>query len=775
MTAIALVALLGTLVLIAVNAVLLDRMTGQVQVAQARAAMLSNADHEMLRLIVHVAVLDDGTGSVDELTVARGLLERQLKVSASTFPPGSPQEVELMRIRAGISALPWERLRGGEDRDNSAQVALTGQMDDLDRRLNVLRSTQRNAFYTAMIRSLATKRRSQIALVVLVSLVLVLGGASLAVLVRRRRSDIARAYVALEGEMAERQAAEQALRASEGRFRSLVQRASDLTVVTDEHGIMTYVSPAAERLLGMRPEELVDGSLLALVPGQERAALVETLQQMSGSPGALHTVELRLRTRDGRPRSLEAVCQNLLSDPDVRGLVWNGRDVTDRRALEDELTRQARHDSLTGLPNRFSLLTGLREAMASPAADGGRISVIMIDLDAFKNVNDSYGHPAGDELLQRAAERLRGCVLAGDLAARLGGDEFAVLVAGRPEHALAVARRVVDALGRPISVAGQEMTVGASAGVAHRDGHESAEDLLRDADIAMYVAKTTGKGHFEVFEPGMRDGATHRTTLQQHLARAVELGEIEVFYQPIVDLDTQQVTSLEALARWRHPARGLVTPDEFIPLAEESGAILGIGREVLRQACHAGQHWRATVPDHDRLGVAVNVSVHQVLSGHLVEHVMDALRSSGLPPPSLTLEITESTMLEPSERVTSEFARLKALGVRIAVDDFGSGYSSLGFVMSLDADVLKIDRTLLDFDTTRHGSLVQAICDLGRTLGLLVVAEGVETPEHLARARDALCDGAQGYHFARPMPVADVPAFLGRSRAGATRAVLSAG
>ena len=774
MAAVALVGLVGTLALIAANAVLLGRMTGDVQAAQARAAMLSNADHEMLRMIVSVAALDDGTGSVEDLAVARGLLGRQLAVAAGTFPPGSPQALELVRIRAAISTLPWEQLRGAGG-DDTAQLALMRQLDGWEHQLNLLRSTQRNTFYDTIIRSLEAKRRGQAALGLLVSLVLVLGGASLMVLVRTRRTDVAEAYVALEGEMSERQAAEDALRASEGRFRSLVQRASDLTVVTDEHGTMTYVSPAAERLLGLRPEDLVDGSLIALIPGPERPAMAETLRRLAREPGALQTVELRLRTHDGRLRSVEALCQNLLSDPDVRGLVWNGRDVTERRVLEDELTRQAMHDSLTGLPNRFSLLTRLREALTVPSTTDARVSVIMIDLDAFKNVNDSYGHPAGDELLQRAAERLRGCVLAGDLAARLGGDEFAVLIQGRAEHALAVARRVVDALSRPIAVAGQEMTVGASVGVAHQSENLSAEDLLRDADIAMYAAKTTGKGHFEVFEPGMRDRASQRTTLQQHLARAVELGEIQVLYQPIVDLDTQRPTSLEALARWRHPAHGLVPPDEFIPLAEESGAILGIGREVLRQACHAAQHWRATVPGQQYLGVTVNVSVHQVLSGQLVEHVLDALRSSGLPPESLTLEITESTLLEPSDRVTTEFARLKALGVRIAVDDFGSGYSSLGFVMSLDADVLKIDRTLLDFDTTRHGSLVQAICDLGRTLGLVVVAEGVETPEHLARARDALCDCAQGYYFARPMPAADVPAFLGRPRTGLAQAILSTG
>ena len=369
------------------------------------------------------------------------------------------------------------------------------------------------------------------------------------------------------------------------------------------------------------------------------------------------------------------------------------------------------------------------------------------------------GHAAGDELLQLAAQRLLGCVREEDMAARLGGDEFAVL-AGHPHQAVAIGRRIVDVLSQPFTVAGQEVRVSASIGVAHRQGSESAEVLLRDADIAMYVAKNRGSGHVEVFEPEMGVRASRRISLQQQLARAVDLGEIDVHYQPIIDLKTSRPTTLEALARWRRPDRSWVPADVFIPIAEETGAIIEIGREVLRQACHAVQLWRRTVPGHSDLGVAVNVSVHQVLSGRLVEHVSEALKDSGMPPSALTLEITESTALEDPDRVAAEFALLRRLGVRIAVDDFGSGYSSLGFLMRLTVDVLKIDSTLLDFDTTRRGSLVTAVAELGRTLGLTVVVEGVETPDHLARAFEAACDAAQGYHFSRPLAFEDVPGFF---------------
>ena len=270
---------------------------------------------------------------------------------------------------------------------------------------------------------------------------------------------------------------------------------------------------------------------------------------------------------DGRVRTVEAVCQNLLADTDVAGLVWNGRDVTDRRALEVELTHQARHDPLTGLANRVLLLDRLRGA---PAA-GTTVAVILIDLDGFKNVNDTLGHPAGDQLLRSAAQRLLGCVRPEDTTARLGGDEFAVLTDGGPEVAQTVGRRIVEALRRPFGVAGHEVRIGASVGVAHGDGREAAEDLLRDADIAMYVAKNAGKNRVEVFEPAMRVRAAERTGMQQELARAVESGGIEVHFQPIVDLRTSRTVSLEALARWRGPDGALVPADVFVPIAEETG------------------------------------------------------------------------------------------------------------------------------------------------------------------------------------------------------------
>ncbi|MGH8869940.1 MAG: putative bifunctional diguanylate cyclase/phosphodiesterase [Actinomycetes bacterium] len=753
------VATCGIVGLVVQSSLLLGRMTTDVAVAQQRATNLSNAQREGLLLLQ--SLTDLGVGSdADKVAVQRGLFARQVGVSEAGFSESSAEARELAQVQRALAGFPWERLEAAGHRGEVTRRTGMALVAQSERRVRGLYAHQEQFFYSATLDSLKAKHRSQIALVVLVSLVLLLGVAWVVMLKRRTRSDVARAYDALVDEVRERRAAEDALRASEGRFRSLVQRASDLTTVTDATGAVTYVSPAVQGLLGYRPDELLGTSLFDHVDLADRNRVTEALRGLAAEPSGVTTIEMRLRTRDGRWRSLEAVCQNLLADPDVLGIVWNGRDVTERRLLENQLTHQAYHDPLTGLPNRARFLDRLEEALDS-AEQEGSVSVVLVDLDGFKNVNDTLGHAAGDELLQRTAERLRGCVLHGDTVARLGGDEFAVLVPdGVPEHAIAIARRIIDVMREPIRVAGELVTVGASVGVAHRDGHTLAVDLLRDADIAMYAAKHAGKGCTTVFERDMRERTSRRMELHQQLARAVALGEIDVHYQPIVDLENGQVAWLEALARWRHPDRGLVAPQEFIPVAEETGAILDIGREVLEQACRAGRLWRDTVPGCETLGITVNVSVRQVLSGNLADEVAEALAASALPASALVLELTESMLLEDSASVQAELRRLKAVGVRLAVDDYGAGYSSLGSLLTLHADVVKIDRSLLDVDTARGSSLVQAISGLGRTLGLQVVAEGVETPEHLAHARAAHCSAAQGHHFSRPVPADEVPAML---------------
>ena len=443
-------------------------------------------------------------------------------------------------------------------------------------------------------------------------------------------------------------------------------------------------------------------------------------------------------------------------------------EVSERRTLQDQLSHQAFHDALTGLPNRALFLRRLDEMVHTGDRDGGCPSAVLIDLDGFKNVNDTLGHGAGDELLQRTAERLRDCVRGDDLVARLGGDEFAIAVAsGAEPEVLGVSRRVIAALQEPMMVAGQEIIINASIGIAHRTDQADAEDLLSDADIAMYAAKKAGKARYELFQAGMRDQTRKRVRVEQQLARAVELGEIEVFYQPIVELGTDRVLAVEALARWRHPAEGLVPPAEFIPVAEESGLIREIGRDVLRQACRTVQGWRASVPGREQLSVTVNVSVRQLLSGTFAGHLQEALRESGLPPYALTLEITESMLLEESDVVAAELARIKDAGVRLAMDDFGAGYSSIASLLRLQVNVLKIDKSFVDLDHRNQGTLVRAVAELGHSLGMTVVAEGVETADQLAHLRAANCDAAQGYLLSRPMPEADAHRFLAADRVSA--------
>jgi len=750
---------LGTITMVAFNASQLQQVTTDVQTSRVQSINVANANRESLLLLQLVGQLGE-TSTSEQIDVQRGVMLRQILVSIAAFPADSAQEQELQGVQTELLTFPWERLR---DREDAGQVRLTAMalVARSERRINALRTDEEKHFYSATSGALDANQRSQVGLSILVTVVLGLGILGVFLVTRRSRSDIARAYDELKLEVGERRAAEEALRKSEGRFRSLVQRASDLTMVTDEAGVITYVSPAAESLLGYQPADLNARPLLGQVTPDGRAEIARALTVLLAEPGREHTVELRLRTADGRVRLVESVCQNLLADADVGGLVWNGRDVTERRALEDRLSHQASHDPLTGLPNRTLLIDRLEAALSRQTPVATPVSVILVDLDGFKSVNDTLGHAAGDELLRAAAKRLDGSIRKGDTAARLGGDEFAVVaVADRAEQAVAAGQRIVDVLRQPFTLAGQEVRISASIGVAYHSGSSSAEEMLREADIAMYVAKNTGKGRLEIFEPGMHARAAHRISLQQDLARAVDLGEIEVHFQPVIDLKTLRPRSLEALARWRRPDGSLVPAGVFVPIAEESGAIVEIGQEVLLRACRALRIWRDQVPDCGHLRIGVNVSLQQVLSGQLVDHVAQALRESGLPRGTLILEITESAELEDSERVAVELDRLRDLGVRIAVDDFGSGYSSLGFLMELDADALKIDHSLLDFDTHRNGSMVTAVAELGRTLGLIVIVEGVETEEHLRRALEAQCDGAQGYHFSAPLPFDEVAGFL---------------
>ncbi len=439
-------------------------------------------------------------------------------------------------------------------------------------------------------------------------------------------------------------------------------------------------------------------------------------------------------------------------------VLFTRRSRTDLARANERLRHQALYDELTGLPNRTLAMTELTGAVARARQGGRSAATVLVDLDGFKAVNDSLGHPGGDEVLVAVAERLRGCVLETATVARLGGDEFAiVLPAGTAATGLAAARRLLTALRRPIPVAGQETRVGASIGVAELVGRGSAEELLADADIAMYEAKRAGKGRAVLFEPAMRERALQRSRLEQLLAGAVGRGEIQVYFQPIVELASRRVVGMEALARWRISDTELIEPAVFVPIAEESGLIREIGADVLRRACRTVRDWRAQVPGAADLTVAVNVSGWQLSATDYSLVVADVLAETGLPPDALTLEITESMLLENSDALAAQLARLRALRVKLAMDDFGAGYSSVSSLLRFPVDTLKIDRVLLD---PGAGSLVTAVVQLGRSLGLTVIAEGVETPGQLDLVRSAGADAVQGYLVSRPLGEADARLFL---------------
>jgi diguanylate cyclase (GGDEF)-like protein/PAS domain S-box-containing protein len=555
-------------------------------------------------------------------------------------------------------------------------------------------------------------------------------------------------------------------RQSEARFASLVQHSSDLITVLAPDATVVYQSPAIERVLGWKPEEIVGRRLDELLEAADRSRLARMVADGVERPGpGAQTLECTLQHKDGSARQFEVLFTNLIDDEAVGGIVLNSRDVSERKAFERQLAHQAFHDPVTGLPNRALFVERVRHAIARGRRERRGLGIIFIDLDDFKIINDSLGHAAGDEVLMQVAQRLALSIRASDTAARFGGDEFAVLledIEGVQEAADA-AERIIDAMGAPVTAAHKEVVLRGSLGIAIA-GDENATDadeLIRDADAAMYIAKRDGKGGYRLFEPEMHEGVLARLELRTDLQRAMATEQLELYYQPVVRLEDGSISGVEALLRWHHPERGLVSPDQFIPLAEETGLIVPIGRWVLREGCRQGRRLLAELPPDRPVSLAINLSLKQLQHSDIVADVRDALEDSGLPAESLTLEITESVLMADTDLAVQRLAELKALGVKLALDDFGTGYSSLSYLSRFPVDVLKMDRSFLSEGASKQTTdLATAVVALGNTLSLEVVAEGIELPEQWHTLRGLGCELGQGFYFARPMNAESALAFL---------------
>ncbi len=512
------------------------------------------------------------------------------------------------------------------------------------------------------------------------------------------------------------------------------------TLVDSDTPVVSLTPPfGSPRLRAHMQERGIRHAMVAMLPGEERTIGTILLANRVGLERSFGRDDLRL---------LEALANNAAVALQYDRLE---QAIAKLRSLQDQLHHQAYHDPLTDLPNRTLFMERVRDELAR---GNGQVAVLFVDVDDFKTVNDSLGHAVGDALLASVAERLRGCVRPQDTVARLGGDEFAVMLPGVEDPLVdgrAVATRILRAFELPVEAGPELVSVHLSVGVADsRQSGDDSDELIRNADVAMYQAKSKGKSRFELFEPSMAAAIVHRHDTKEELAKAIEREQMVVEYQPIVALDTGRIVAAEALVRWEHPVRGLVPPADFVPLAEETGLIVPLGRHVLREACRQARLWQ----DDEPLRMHVNLSVAELRDPGLVEHVMAAIRDAGIDPGQLVIEITESQLLAGAS--VERFAELRALGVRIALDDFGTGYSSLSCLHSLPLDTLKIAKPFIDGLTAggRESSFVSMIVDLARTLDLEVIAEGIEHADQLAALRELGAGLGQGFYLGRPAPPA---------------------
>ena len=537
------------------------------------------------------------------------------------------------------------------------------------------------------------------------------------------------------------------------RFAAMVENATDVVITIDAEEEITYASPSVLTLWGFDPADLIGRRFADITDPGDAGSVRRQLQNAVGIPSrSTVSFQTRVPRKHGGVCTCAAVAANLTDHAGVDGIVITLRDITAELALEHQLRAKAFNDELTGLANRSLFMDRVEHALRLRDDSSPReVAVLALDIDDFKHINEGLGHSAGDELLVAVGCRLTECVRPGDTVARLGADEFAILLqggTGRTES-LQFAARIDEVLALPLPAGALDLGVRVSIGIAIADVGSTAEDLVRDADIAMYTAKRSRGSSASVFDPTMRVAATDRISLQSDLDRAVEADQFFMLYQPIVDLRTGHIRSCEALVRWQHPERGLISPDEFIPIAEHTGQIIDIGRWVLRRSCVDAERWhRCGFP----IGVAVNASTLQLRHAAFVDDVRSATLAAGLPPDALTVEITETAMMDDPDATEEVLHRLRALGSRIAIDDFGTGYSSLAYLQRFPVDTLKIDQSFVaEIEADSVNLLAHTIVRLANSLEIPAIAEGIEHLGQLENLARHGCAAGQGFYLARPM------------------------
>ena len=539
------------------------------------------------------------------------------------------------------------------------------------------------------------------------------------------------------------------------RLAALVRHGSDMLMILEMDTTVRYASPSHMQVMGVPPEALVGVRMDRLIHRDDMAKAGPGFERLQHGESMQESIVVRLRDSTGNWRWIEAVGTNLFGEPSIGGLVLNSRDITDRKQLEAQLIELALRDPLTGLGNRRLFSDRVTHALERRVRRGSRVALLMLDLDHFKLVNDTLGHAKGDALLIAVSERLQCVLRTGDTVARLGGDEFAVLLEdlGHDDEADATALRIQQALERAFRLDEREVFVRASIGIAWATDGQDVEALLTDADVAMYGAKNAGRGRVQRYSSEMRASVAERVDLEADLRFALERGELDLVYQPVVDLVTGHVSGAEALIRWTHPQHGMVLPGRFIPVAEESDLIIDIGRFVIRRAALDAARFRAVHANAGRMRVAVNLSARHLLSPELVSDVREALAAAGVQGSALAVELTESVLASNEPVVAGRLQGLRDLGVNIALDDFGTGYSSLAYLRRFPIDVLKVDKSFVSYVHAElaNDGVAKAIVSIGQSLGMRTVAEGVETLEQLDRLRSIGCALGQGYLFSRPL------------------------